>query len=87
MSREIATQRAIESDDDKWNDHDREDRVRHEDREIDRANDAGALKACRAVVVVIDEIRSQKQYRNDECRELACAMSGDVSSSDECVPR
>ena len=51
--------------------------------EIDRANDAGALKTCRAVVVVIDEIRSQKQYRNHEGRDLARTMSSDVSSSDE----
>jgi len=83
MAREVPPQGTIESDDDKRNDHDREDRVRHEDSEIDRPNDARALKTCRAVVVVIDEIRSQKQCRNDEGRNLAGTMSGNVSSSDE----
>jgi hypothetical protein len=61
MAREVVTQGAIESNDDERDDHDREDRVRYENREIDRANDPSALKTCRAVVVVIDELRSQKQ--------------------------
>lgn len=87
MSREVLAQGAIESDDDEGNDHDREDRVRHEDREVDDSNDTRALKACGSVVVVIDEIRSQKQYRDDERRDLAGTMSGDVSSSNECVSR
>ncbi len=61
MSREVLAQGAIESDDNQWNDHDREDRVRRQDREVDGPHDACALKARRAVVVVIDEVRGEKE--------------------------
>ncbi len=57
--------------------------MRGQDREVDRAHDARALKTRRAVVVVIDEIRSEKQYRNCERRDLAGTMRGDISCSDE----
>jgi len=61
MSREVLAESAIEGDDDERNDHDRENRVRRQDREIDGPHDAGALKPRRAVVVVIDEIRREKE--------------------------
>jgi len=61
MTRKVATQGAIESDDDERNDDDRQDGVRQKNREVDRANDARALKARRTVVVVINEVRSQKE--------------------------
>src|ERR1700750_1597884 len=35
MSREVLAESAIESNDDEWNDHDREDRVRGQDRKVD----------------------------------------------------
>ena len=56
MPREVLAQSTIERDDDEWNDHDCENRVRRQDREVDRAHEALSLKARRAVVVVIDEI-------------------------------
>ena len=61
MSREVLTQRAIERDDDEWDDHNRENRVRSQDREVDGPHDARALKARRAVIVVIDQIRREKE--------------------------
>jgi len=61
MSREVLAESAIESDDDEWNDYDCEDRVCRQDREVDGPHDACALKARRAVVVVIDEIRREKE--------------------------
>lgn len=83
MTREILAQSAIQSNDDEGDDHDRENRVRHEDREIDRAHNAGALKTRGAVMVVIDQIRGEKQCGDNERRDLARAMGGDISRPDE----
>src|SRR5215204_3342329 len=87
VSCKILPQGAIKCDGNEWHNHDRKDRVRQEDSEIDRADDAHALKACGAVVVVIDEIRSEKKYRNNQRRDLTRAMRDDVSCSDKRVSR
>ena len=56
-----------------------------EDGEVERADKTGPLKTRRAVVVVIREIRSKKQERNHEGRDLAGAMSYDISRPDKGV--
>ena len=83
MSREVLPQGAIESKGNERNDHDCKDCVRHQDGEVDRTDEPCALKTCRAVVVVIEEIRGEKEYRNNEGRNLTRAMCDDISRPDE----
>ncbi len=87
MPHKVVTKRAIESQDHERHDHDREDRVARENREVKRSDKTGALKTRRAVVIVIREIRSQKQERNYERAYLARAVSGHITSPDKTVSR
>ena len=61
VTHKVVTKRAVESKKHERNDHDRENRVACEYREVDRANNAGSLETCSAVVEVVREIRRQKQ--------------------------
>ena len=61
VAREVLSQSAIERKRDKWNNHDCEDRVSCQDREVNGPREAGALKARRAVEVVIRQIRNEKE--------------------------
>ena len=81
----VSAKRAIESQGDERHDHDRQDRVTCENCEVERSDEAGALKTCRAVVKVISEIRRQKQDRNHERGYLARAVSNYISISYESV--
>lgn len=86
MTNEISTKRAIESKDHEGYDHRRQDGMAHEDCEVDRSNNARSLKTCGAVVIVIREIRSEKQDRNHERGYLARAVSNNIPRSDKRVP-
>ena len=61
VTHKVVTKRAVESKKHERHDHNREDRVARQDREVDRANDARSLETCSSVVEVVCEIRSQKQ--------------------------
>lgn len=56
-----------------------------QDGEVDRAHQSGSLKTRGAVVEVVSEIRREKQDRDYERRDLAGAMSHDVSRADKSV--
>ena len=86
MPRKVVPQCAIKSEYHEWNNHHRQDRVGCQDREIDRARKAGALKTRGAVIVVIREIRSQEKHRDRERRDLARAVCDNVFRPDETVP-
>ena len=52
---------AVQGHYDEWNNHNGENRVACQDREINRTGQACALKTRRAVIIVIGEIRSEKE--------------------------
>lgn len=85
VTREVVTKRAVEREYHQRNNNRREDRVRRQDREVDGPHQSGALKTRRAVIEVIRQVRSQKQDRDAERRDLARTMRRDVSFSDEGV--
>ena len=61
MSPELIAECAVESEYDERHDHYGENSVAQKDREIDRADNTCSLKTRSAVMIVIREIRSQKQ--------------------------
>lgn len=66
MPVEPLLQRAREGDEDHRHDGGGQDRVREQNGEVDGADRALPLKLRRAVVVVISQVRDQKQRRSDE---------------------
>lgn len=62
VPRKFAPQGAIKGEYHERHDHHRQDRVGCQDREVDRARKAGALKTRGAVIVVIREIRREEKY-------------------------
>ena len=83
MSHEVVANRAVERERDEWNDYDCENGMTSQDGEINRTSETRALKTRRAVVVVISEIGSKKEQRNDQCRYLASAMGCDIVRLDK----
>ena len=83
VSPEVVAKRTVEGQRDKWNNHNREDRVACKDREVNRSRETGALKTRRAVVVVISEIGCEKQQRNYQCRYLTRTMCGNIVRLDK----
>lgn len=87
MPHEVPAKRSIKGYRDEWNNHDREDCVTGQDREVDGPRETCALKTSRAVVVVISEIGSQKKYRNYQRPDLTGAMRNNISGSDKSIAR
>jgi len=85
VTREIVAKRAIESERYEGNDHDCENRVTRQDHKVERADPTGSLKMRGAVVIVINEIRSEKEQRHHERRDLARAMSDNITRPNESV--
>ena len=70
VTQEVSAQGATQSDDDKWHDDDCENGMCCQDREIDWARDSLPGKARRAVMLVINNVRNEKQYRGRERGKL-----------------
>src|SRR5689334_11309340 len=85
VPREVLPQRAIKGKEHERHDHDRKNRVADQDREVDRARQTRSLKTCRAMVVVICEVRDEKENRNHEGAHLTSAMRRYVTRSDKRV--
>ena len=81
----LVPKRTVESKAHERHDYYRQDRVTHEDREIERADKPRSLKTCCAVVIVVCEIRSQEQERYYEGSNLTRAVSCYISSSNKRV--
>ena len=84
---EVMAKGAIKSERHERHDDDGENRVAGENREIEWAHPACSLKTRRAVVVVISEIGSEKQDRDDQCGYLASAMCGYIVRLDKSPAR
>ena len=85
MPREVVAKRAIEREYHERDDYDRENRVTRQNRKIERPDEACSLKTRCAVMEVISQIGNQEQERDDQRRDLARSMRGDVARPDERV--
>ena len=75
VARELTAKRAPERYDDEGYYCCRENRVRNQNDEVERSYPSCAWKASRPVMVVINQIRNQKQNRTANRRDHAGAMS------------
>jgi len=66
-----------------WHYRYRQDRMREEDREIDRTNPTPAFEGYRTDLVVVKQIRDQKQDRAAEGDQHAIAMCAAITRLDE----
>src|SRR5215216_4496664 len=78
MARELAAKSAGERHDDEGHDYCRENRVRNQNREVERFDPPCSWKASRPVMVVINQVRNQKENRTANRRDHAGAMSVDA---------
>ena len=85
MTDEVETKGSIERDCDEGHYNYRKDRVSRQDREIQRTCQTGALKPRCSMVVVICEVRRQKERRYDQCGNLTSSMSGNFAPTDKRV--
>lgn len=83
MRREILAQCAAQGDQRQWDHRDSENRVTQQDREIQSSHPALPLKRHRTDLVMIDEIRDQKQDRTSESDEHASPMALAFAGSDK----
>jgi len=74
VSNEVASRCPVKCDEDQWNDDNRQNDVADQDRKIQRSHEALAQKPRLAMVVVIGQIRNQKQCRGKERGNLTFSM-------------
>ena len=86
MLLKLAAQSERERNDDQRHDDGSENRVRNQNREINRARPSVAAKTDRADVGVVVEIAAEKQARHDEGRNHRRAVLQNLPAFNEIVP-
>ncbi len=85
MPNEVTTRCPIDRQSDQRDNHDCENRVTRQDREVDRPNETLTRKPRSPMIVMVGEIRSDKQPRSTQRKDLARAMRPDASGANETV--
>src|SRR2546423_9170037 len=83
MTREISALGTAHSDNYKRHDNDGEKRMRRQDCEINRSRNSLPSEASDAVMLMIDDVREQKNDRGTQRRNLTVTMRPNPLSADE----